>query len=332
MNKLDKEHFRGCLLGGSIADAKGFSEVQDRVNLVSDNTQLTSFTLDGLVWADEKAVKRGIYAYIPCLFYSYQKWYYTQTGSLADEAYKFILNGEILKWEDLFARRGKGTTTLYALKDSIHNRFGSLKHKVNNGIGCGAVMRSAPIGMYFANDEEAAFNYGVQAAALTHGSDNAILSPGFFAYLIALIFQGMDINEAAIKSLSRLSKNCFSLDVSTLHDLIKKAILLSKDLANPIESLNFIGKGDIAEEAMADALYIALKYYDDFNGALKVISQYDGNKSSIGSIAGNLIGANIGINNLPFDLIYWTELSDLIVYGADKLLDKVLYGVQSLGE
>jgi ADP-ribosylglycohydrolase len=61
MNKLDKEHFRGCLLGGSIADAKGFSQVQNGTNLVSDNTQLTSFTLDGLVWADEKAVKKGIY-------------------------------------------------------------------------------------------------------------------------------------------------------------------------------------------------------------------------------------------------------------------------------
>ena len=138
MLKDNKAFFRGCLMGGAIGDAMGYTrdymsadQVVDRYGrqglcdlqrnssshlaLISDNTQLTCFTVDGLLWADTRAKKKGIYGYIPCLFYSYQKWLYTQTGSLADKSYEFILRGEILQWEELFARRSPGSTCVSAL-------------------------------------------------------------------------------------------------------------------------------------------------------------------------------------------------------------------------
>jgi hypothetical protein len=93
--------YRGCLLGGGVADAKAYGICEKSKDLISDNTQMTIFTVDGLIWADNRAIRHGVYAYIPCLFYSYQKWYYTQTGNLADKDYDFMQKGEILYWEEL---------------------------------------------------------------------------------------------------------------------------------------------------------------------------------------------------------------------------------------
>ncbi|MDR1069141.1 MAG: ADP-ribosylglycohydrolase family protein, partial [Clostridiales Family XIII bacterium] len=171
--KVSKAHFRGCLLGGAAADAKGYGIKEGMRDLISDNTQMTCFTVDGLIWADERAIRRGVYAYIPCLFYSYQKWYYTQTGSLADKNYDFILGGEILNWDDLFARRGTGQTSLEALAGSIGNKYGTMKNRINTSKGCGSVMRVAPIGLYFWKNPETAFHIGAESGALTHGHIDA---------------------------------------------------------------------------------------------------------------------------------------------------------------
>jgi ADP-ribosylglycohydrolase len=195
--KIDRTHFRGTLLGGATADALAYNTRSGGLRLISDNTQLASFTADGLIWALEKAKKKGVYAYIPCLFYSYQKWYYTQTGSLADKCYSFILNGDILKWEALFTRRGEGLTSLKALEGSLHNKYGTLKNRVNNSKGCGGVMRVAPVGMCFCRDEKTAFRIGCESAALTHGHMGAIAPAGFLAALISLILQGKEIELAA---------------------------------------------------------------------------------------------------------------------------------------
>lgn len=120
--KDSKAYFRGCLLGGAIGDALGYpvefltlEEIKKvygpegirtlQINetsgkaLISDDTQMAVFTVDGLVWADNKAKTKGNYAYIPCIFYSYQKWYYTQTGHFADKKYEFLIDGEVFHWK-----------------------------------------------------------------------------------------------------------------------------------------------------------------------------------------------------------------------------------------
>ena len=104
--KRSKAYFRGCLLGGAIGDALAFpfrtadaTELADAMTdgkmtdlichdaigraLVSDDTQLMAFTADGMIWADKRAHEKGVYAYVPSVFYGYQKWYYTQTGHFA---------------------------------------------------------------------------------------------------------------------------------------------------------------------------------------------------------------------------------------------------------
>ncbi|MDO4552754.1 MAG: ADP-ribosylglycohydrolase family protein, partial [Bacillota bacterium] len=158
--KISKAYYRGCLLGGGVGDALGYpvqfmsleeirrtwgdsgicEPVVDEAAgkaLISDNTQMTIFTTDGLMWADTRAKKRGIYAYTTCIFFAYQKWLYTQTGSFADKKYEFLLEGEILQWEELFARRYPGKTCLAALSGSINSKYGTQRNRINNSKGCG---------------------------------------------------------------------------------------------------------------------------------------------------------------------------------------------------
>lgn len=76
--KKDLEHFRGCLLGGAIGDALGYpvefmnlKEIKKKIGeqgitqlpkpaLISDDTQMTMFTAEGLLRAESRYNDRGI--------------------------------------------------------------------------------------------------------------------------------------------------------------------------------------------------------------------------------------------------------------------------------
>ena len=318
--KVGKAYFRGCLLGGATADAKGYGVKEGGKDLISDNTQMTSFTVDGLIWADMRAIKRGVYAYTPCLFYSYQKWYYTQTGNLADKNYAFILDGEILDWEELFARRGMGQTSITALAGSIDNRFGTLKNRINTSKGCGSIMRVAPIGLYFWKNENAAFRIGLESGALTHGHIDAVLAAGFYAAFIALIIQGKSMKDSALGALEILKTHEGHESVS---EKIELAIELAGKNIPPVKAMEKIGEGYTADEAAALAIFLDIRYSDDFDGAISAATSFNGNTDSIPPIVGNAIGAFGGDSVIPQKWINELELVDLIKHGADLLLERV---------
>jgi len=318
--RISKNNFRGCILGGAAADAKGYNAKSGGKELISDNTQLMSFTLDGIVWADDRAIRRGVYAYIPCMFYSYQKWYYTQTGNLADKSYEFILKGEILDWEELFARRGTGETTLTALAGSIGNKYGTLKNRINNSKGCGGIVRVAPIGLYFWKNEDMAFKMAMESAALTHGHTDAILSSGFYAALIADLVSGAELNDAVDSALNCLKKN-------ERHEVccasIQKAVKLAGSRKSPLKCIQELGDGHSADEAAAIAVFIILRYKDDFQGAISTATGFPGNTNSVPPLVGGALGAYLGQDVIPKKWINTVELYDLFIYGADLLLERV---------
>ena len=321
--RLDKDHFRGCLLGGATGDAKGYGASEGGRNLISDNTQLSIFSVDGIVWADTRAKRKGIYAYTPCLFYSYQKWYYTQTGGLADKDYGFILDGEILQHDELFARRGEGVTSLNALASSIKNSYGTIENRINNLNRPGCVIRTAPIGLYFAADPDMAFRIGCESAALTHGHTQAIMSAGYMSALIAYLAQGKGLDEAAGAALGKLDESRFS---DTLPgELIRRAMTLAKTEKSPSrKAIETLGQGWIAPETAAIATYLALCFGSDFEAAINAATDIDGNSDGVAPAVGNIVGCIVGSLEIPADWIIDLELAGLIIHGADLLLKEQL--------
>ncbi|SCY24337.1 ADP-ribosylglycohydrolase family protein [Alkaliphilus peptidifermentans] len=101
-----KDLFAASLLGGAIGDALGYTvefmkldEIKSKYGelgitdleidmvtgkaLISDDTQMTLFTADGMMWAYHRCSRRGIGTYAGSGTYqSYLRWYYTQTRSM----------------------------------------------------------------------------------------------------------------------------------------------------------------------------------------------------------------------------------------------------------
>ena len=73
------------------------------------------------------------------------------------------------------------------------------------------------------------------------------------------------------------------------------------------------------EEALAIAIYCALKYRTDFTTALVTAVNHDGDSDSTGAITGNILGAYLGLNQIPPRWIQQVELSNVLSQVADDL-------------
>ncbi|WP_130864386.1 ADP-ribosylglycohydrolase family protein [Bacilliculturomica massiliensis] len=348
--KNSKDYYRGCLLGGAVGDALGYpvemlsnEEIQNSYGekgirrlvldstsgkaLISDDTQMTTFTVDGLLWADSRAKERGIYGYTPCIFYAYQKWLYTQTGYFADKNYEFLLKGEVLEWEELYTQRGPGRTSIPTLAGCINGKYGTMTNRINGSKGSGAVMRAAPVGLYFYDDSKMAFKIGCESGAITHGHPSAYLPAGVLAYVIAEIISGANLESALAGALEELQR--YEGFQETL-EAVTRAVSLAKSqdqtlgksdqAAADLLDIAAIGGGWTGEEALALAVYCAMRYPNDFESAMYLAVNHDGNSDTVAAICGNILGAYLGSMEIPFKWILQVELADLMVHGADKMI------------
>lgn len=338
------ERFRACLLGGAIGDALGYPvefmsleqikaqygpegitnftlDKYTRKALVSDDTQMTLFTADGIVRGYERCSERGIGSFVGSGVYpAYLRWLYTQTGHLDQEQWLHPERGLgnatrrwILDVEELFARRAPGLTCLSALESG---KVGTMEEPLNDSKGCGGVMRVAPVGLFLYNDPEYAFRTGCEAAALTHGHPTGYLAAGALALMIAELLNGNTMEGSASSAMQELTKWRHSEETLTA---MKQAMELAGSSLAAEEAITRLGEGWIAEEALAIALYSALRE-EGFTQALVVSVNHNGDSDSTGAICGNLLGARDGMAVIPEAWLNQLEMKDFIEEIADTLL------------
>ena len=346
MNELDK--YRGCLIGGAVGDALGYPvefmtledirkkygrngiteyDVRNGVAEISDDTQMTLFTATGILLGKTRSCLRGISGDASVyIWYNYRDWYRTQTE-------KYPLSGCHHSWLDgipeLFSRRAPGNTCLSVLKG---DKSGTLDNPINNSKGCGGVMRVAPVGLYFGKREYLsdrdpldAMEIGAETAALTHGHPLGYIPAAALSYLIALLAHNdMPIEEAVDEMQYAISCEYWDSDEQWLYydfrSLIDKACFLAEDKnISDQEAIKTLGEGWVAEEALAIAIFCALRYQDDFEKAIIAAVNHDGDSDSTGAIAGNILGAYLGLSAIPSKHIDNLELKDIILEIADDL-------------
>ena len=66
-------------------------------------------------------------------------------------------------------------------------------------------------------------------------------------------------------------------------------------------------------------MYCAIKYSGDIDKALIAAVNHNGDSDSTGAIAGNIIGAQVGLFGIPAKYTEKLELRDLIIEIADDL-------------
>lgn len=326
MNTL-RSKIRGSLLGGAIGDALGY-QIEFKRNIkekeitrfkdkgiISDDTQMTLFTANALIWRETRSSIRGIaMSPVDAIYFGYRDWLDTQNNTKGENCISWIK--EI---PELNIQRAPGNTCLSALSSG---KKGTIQEPINDSKGCGTVMRVAPIGLYLDN-EITAGKIAAEVSALTHGHPLGIIPSYVFASMINLIVnKDMDILNSLNQSIDGLltNYNIFNKnDIDLFIELMNKAIKLSSTDISDIDAIKELGEGWVAEEALAIAVYSCLKYSDNFENAVVCAINHDGDSDSTGSIAGNIIGAYLGEDAIPSYYLENLELKDVIVEIADDL-------------
>ena len=121
------------------------------------------------------------------------------------------------------------------------------------------------------------------------------------------------------------------ISICDLNEIVANALeYVSSDLPDH-EAIRQIGKGWVAEETLAIALYCVAKHFDDFEKAIIASVNHAGDTDSTGAITGNILGAAIGYEALPEFYKKDLELHDVIIHVADDLYEGRVSSYQRLG-
>ncbi|WP_316637513.1 ADP-ribosylglycohydrolase family protein [uncultured Ruminococcus sp.] len=312
--------------------------------IISDDTQMTLFTAAAMIVYDELK-KTGLSA--PLRDYAniaYQDWLITQEMTYEEASTKVIKDSPdypdgfisvvIKDVPELFQRRAPGLTCLNALQTRREQRINHehidsyIKSKINNSKGCGSVMRIAPLGMIKKRDDIAAVAIeAAECAAITHCHPLGYLSSAVLAEIIYRILYNDDqltLKEIVEKSMGHVAE-VFRDEkhLDELVNIIDKAVKLSENDDTDLNNIHQLGEGWIAEEALAIAIYCALKYQDDFSECIITAVNHNGDSDSTGAIAGNILGAYIGYDAIDNKWKEELEIAHVITDVADLLADTI---------
>lgn len=331
--------FEGCLLGGAIGDALGapvefmrrdeilrkfgpkgitkFAPAYGGVGKITDDTQMTLFTAEGLIRGWVRGCLKGITTYSGVTAHAYLRWLQTQ-GERPSCNIDFGTDetGWLFQQRELHSRRAPGNTCLAALR--AMKSLGD--PALNDSKGCGGVMRVAPVGLFAwrqrgSEAPKEAFQLGTELAALTHGHPTGSLTGGVLAVLILALTDGASLLDAL--TASKVILKAEPGHEETLQ-LIEKAESLAASSQPHESAIAQLGQGWIAEEALAISIYCALVARNFKDGLIMAVN-HDGDSDSTGSITGNLLGAMLGARAIPSEWLEQLELREVITTLANDL-------------
>ena len=345
MNTL-QDKIRGALIGGAIGDALGypvefidsFEGIQSQYGeqgitrlevrwtevestsvgkaVISDDTQMSIFTANGILNAKRQKIgmKYGI-----CL--AYIEWYLTQIGKKSGK-YKDCWIGSL---PELNKRRAPGNTCMTSLNDIYRG-----KDPINNSKGCGGVMRIAPIPLYAAVDNRMdvleADKLAGDAAEITHQHPLGYIPAALMSHVIyRLVLDEHPTREALIAyvlegmgKLGDLFPQHYQ-EVLEMMGIARVAIDLSANNRSDLQNIGALGEGWVGDEALAIALYCAIRHFDNFEQAMIAAVNHGGDSDSTGAVTGNILGAAVGYEAIPRFFKDDLELHDVILHMADDL-------------
>ncbi|MCX2731612.1 type VII secretion system-associated protein [Saccharopolyspora sp. NFXS83] len=325
----------GCLLGGAVGDALGYPVEDDSIEAIrakhgaagvvdfvdahrpggsiSDDTQLTLFTTDGLIRA---SIRRRLYDETdpaPQVQHAYQRWLHTQ-GFDWKEAGGPIASappdGWLIREKGLFVRRAPGATCVQALHAyATSGRLGTLTNRINDSKGCGGVMRAAPAGFWSADPTET-FRVGAATAALTHGHPSGFLPAGALAVIVAQLLSGRSLPEGVDRALTELSG--WEGHEETTSALRRAIELATEGTPTPEQIQHRLGEGRVGEQALAIAVCAALARPSSYADAVVLAANHSGDSDATASICGNIMGAAHTASAVPHAWRQRVELGEVI--------------------
>src|SRR5690554_4371725 len=283
------ERIRAALFAGAMGDALG-AEVEfwgldrirrtfpdgitdlpphdGRAGAITDDTQMTLFTAEGLIRAHVRQAGRGLSHPPSVVHHALLRWLATQGTRPEGEVDEVGLVAD----PRLHRRRAPGLTCLSALEAA--ETFGDLAR--NDSKGCGTIMRVAPVAFAGGHDIE---GVAMETSSLTHGHRTGQEAAAAWALILAAVLNGEAPEDAAAALVGQFGRET--------SDALAAALQAPRD-GRP-ETVESLGGGWVAEEALAIALYAALAGRDLEDG-LRIAVTHSGDSDSTGAIAGNMLG------------------------------------------
>lgn len=330
-----KDCIRGSLMAGAAGDALGYpvefisrSQILhsygqsgitqfeldgDGKALVSDDTQMTLFTANGMLMGITRGCMRGIGGqpenYVDG---AYVDWYYTQTGKKQTDSFHYTWLRDL---PELAHNRAPGTTCMSACEALFNN-----KHPQNNSKGCGGIMRVAPMGLFNAAhsiyDTHCLAEAGAKIAKTTHLHPLGYLPAALLTLLLERIVPQTpeqvkasvnDIIQDGLDIMMHMYGDDFLSEKEYLKQLTLKAVNLAKTDVADSDAIRQLGEGWIGDEAWAISLYCALRHIDSMRDAIIAAVNHDGDSDSTGSITGNIMGAIYGYEAIKKERLFCPE-------------------------
>ena len=340
-----KDCIHGSLMAGAAGDAlgypvefmsrnailaqygdKGITKFElDRSGkaLVSDDTQMTLFTANGMLMGLTRGYMRGIGGepenYVDG---AYIDWYYTQTGKkksvFGDMDFHYTWLRDL---PELAYRRAPGTTCMSACECLLEH-----ERPKNNSKGCGGIMRVAPMGLldaaYQVKNDSGLYptkrlaEAGAKIAKTTHLHPLGYLPAALMTLLISRI---VPLSPEEVKaSIYQIVKDGLDVmmemdgdghngDKEYLREITWRAVELAKSDVSDADAIRQLGEGWTAEEAWAVSLYCSLRHIDSMKDAIIAAVNHDGDSDSTGSITGNIMGAIYGYEAITQERLFCPE-------------------------
>jgi len=335
---LSRSRFLGCMLGGAVGDALGapveFMHLEEirgrfgrqgikdylraygRVGAITDDTQMTLFTAEGLLRGWVRGQLKGITSYQSVVAHAYLRWLNTQGIKPICEMIPDA-DGWLYGLPELQHQRAPRVTCLKALRDM--KSLGEAAR--NNSKSCGGVMRVAPVGLFAWHSRQAAetpilaFDLAAELAAITHGHPTGQLAAGVFAVLVLGLSSGASLDESL-----EVATACLKFrpkHEETLHAL-EHARQLAKSRLPVTDAIAELGEGWVAEEALAISVYCA-QVAISFEQGVAFAVNHSGDSDSTGAMTGSLLGAKFGMTAVPAHWLDPLELKEAIAELAEDL-------------
>lgn len=311
------ERYLGCLIGVAAGDALGFpvermtleqihqvynGDIQyydynfmvynqdKKVAVISDDTQMTLLNAFGGKPSISKLIWYNLINNIDESDYMKRHDYY-------EERQKPLYSQTFMQ-----QKRGPGKSILMSLKENMPV----------DSKGCGAVMRMSPYAFAGQFIQEIIHNTKKEAQSIHFhylGWKPAVI-------LNSILFRITE-EKLSLREICELSVDEIDIkenkEASYLKELLSRAIEYSKTMEDDKMAIKILGEGFTGDEALAIAIYCALKYQNDFSEALRVAVNHKGDSDSTGSITGAILGTLIGYSAIPDEWKDRLEPHDFIV-------------------
>ena len=362
-----KDKIRGCLIGGAVGDALGYEvefmkwhEIEKQYGKmgirrynnhgakrfcglarISDDTQMTLFTAGGLLNGLTDCVFEGkshsdAYKYVKD---AYIEWVDGQTGCNNEQHNNWFALKDFMN-----DQRAPGDTCVSVLS---RMKYGESSRKYSKG--CGGVMRTAPVALYFAGLHDKGYDktdimdeaaIAGHLAWLTHRHPLGWFPSCALHFILAMLLEGSDLLDAIKSTISFMQdfvdQGGRAREVGSVihndeevHDegwklirLLELALKLGLENTPKKEAYKQLGEGWLGDEALAIAVYAAVRFSDNkhiktkyesigssttitemhqhmFEEAICCAINHSGDSDSTGAICGQIMGTWLGLHCIP---------------------------------